>query len=269
MNVVFQDKNGAPVRHKAFEFFIWSIIVTTGLYIAYIIMLLMYYYTGYCMYNIVGDCYCNPTCVPPIVERSFLIQFRHVILAVMVVGVLVSLHARNREAKHPDPANNKEDPDEKSTRPKGRPRWRLFSIILAVVTPITVTLYVLSWYLPIFNFGESSTVIEGNLALYELINFLFNMNMLCLYMFLIVSLTSLIDSYKTMLEKVFIFKRRVHKSLFALIWIPIAACMVRFGDIFDLVMGTCLLLLCAFMIGMDYKDVQNWKFIDDWKAARL
>nr|MDO8113169.1 hypothetical protein [Candidatus Sigynarchaeota archaeon] len=267
MNSTFQDKNGTPVRSRAFKFFIWSLIVATALYIAYIIVHLLYYYTGYCEYTFADDCYCYINCIPPIIEWPVVNHFRNAILVFMAISVMISMYARKREVIRRDGVKGKEMQDTTHTRTKVHPGWRVFSIILAVVTPVTVGLAVIraDGFIPIFSFGELSSLLRDNLVVYRLIDIIVDINMLFLYAFFVVSLTSLVDSYMTVLDKAFIFGRRVHKSLFGVIWIPIAGSLVIYGDFLDRVIGTFLLLFCAFMIGVDYKDVQNWKFIEDWK----
>jgi len=161
-------------------------------------------------------------------------------------------------------------------RARGRARkilprqWGWFEAVIIIMTAIVSLINTIrgNTFYPFINFGEATFFFYRIPGLNALINMIVDLNVFLLIAYVVVKMAVAIQSVPSSISHVYVFNRRVHESLIGIIWVLIAAILILYGDYFDEVLGMLYLVFGAFLIGRDYQDVKQLKFIRDLKEKK-
>nr|MDO8112484.1 hypothetical protein [Candidatus Sigynarchaeota archaeon] len=235
-SIKLQDASRGAVRNKSFTIYIGTVLASIILYIIYLCIRFLYYYN-----------------VLPI-PWGFVHHFRNSILLFMGCCFLATVLGKLRKKPKVD------------GRPKRSIPWMAFTAAIIVGTTIMGTLNTIKYngLYPFIDFGDLFNLFYNDAWISSFIEFLVNLDVIMLALYLILSIPRVLDMYKGSISRVFVSGRRIHESLMATVWLLIGVTLILVSDFFDRILGISYIIIAAFLIGKDYEDVKNLDFLKDF-----
>nr|MDO8088575.1 hypothetical protein [Candidatus Sigynarchaeum springense] len=234
MGITFKDESQQSVEVKSYGFMIWTMFIWSALHVVYLVTRWL---SNHALLSL---------------DLMVLHHARVFILAIMgsclLAGILKHRYGRVRAAKAVLP---------------GGLKWRLFFAASCVFTFVAASLNAIKYnsFYPFVNFGNMSTILQKTWPIYFIIESLVNIDVVLLAVILAIVSTRTFGDYRRV--RVFVGRKRVHESLFAIAWLCIGVFMIIVGDPFDRIMGIMYIISASIIIGKDHEDVKNFAFISD------
>lgn len=147
-------------------------------------------------------------------------------------------------------------------------RWRLFEVFVISYLCVVLVLYAMktNGFYPYFDLQDYQNQISATQT-GPMIDFLLDTLLLILFFYLSIKIPLVVGNIIGSFNRAYIGKWHFHESVFGIAWFLLGCALVLFGEFNDRVMGILYILPGVFLIGRDYDDVKQFKFIESTEIS--